>query len=148
MLEGVVEIDETLIGGANPNRHWNKKVPRCQVLGILERNGNLVCQVVPNTKQNTLEPIIETYVKKVNHSAKPKQYVNGEITTNSIESAWACLKRSIYGIYHQVSKEHLPKYVNEFTFRFNTRKHKVQETVELVLLSSVGKSLTYRELVN
>src|ERR1044072_1821798 len=137
---------------------------------MLERNGYLIAQVVPNTQQNTLEPLIDTYVKKgsnlysdelyrhsnflhqnfnhriVNHSAK--QYVNGEITTNSIESAWACLKRSIYGIYHQVSKEHLSKYVDEFVMRFNTRKHKVQKTFDLVLLSSVGKSLSYRELIS
>ncbi|MEG7979348.1 MAG: transposase [Mollicutes bacterium UO1] len=68
-----------------------------------------------------------------------KQYVNGKVSTNSIESAWACLKRTIYGIYHQVSKKHLPKYVDEFTLRFNARKYKTQESVELVFLSSIGK---------
>jgi transposase-like protein len=74
--------------------------------------------------------------------------VNGKASTNSIESAWACLKRGLYGTYHQVSRKHLPKYVAEFTFRFNTRKDKEQDRFDLVLLSAVGQSLSYRELVN
>jgi len=178
MLDGLIEIDETFVGGKNKNRHWNKKVPNSQgrswkdkvpVLGIIERNGNLITQIIPNTQQQTIEPIIKEKVKEessiytdewfaykdlnkwfnhqiVNH--RIKQYVNGNASTNSIESAWACLKRSIYGIYHQVSKEHLPKYIDEFTLRFNTRKYKVQETYDLGLLSSVGKSLSYRELIS
>jgi hypothetical protein len=73
MLGNVVEIDETFVGGKNGNRHKDKKVPNCQgrswidkvpVLGIIERNGNLICQVVPNTQQKTLEPIIKANIKK------------------------------------------------------------------------------------
>jgi len=177
MLDGVIEIDETFVGGKNKNRHWDKKVPNSQgrswkdkvpVLGIIKRNGNLITQVINNTQQQTIEPIIKAKVKDgsnvytdewfaykdlykwfdhqiVNH--RIKQYVNGKVSVNSIESSWACLKRSIYGIYHQVSKEHLPKYVDEFTFRFNTQKNKTQETFNLALLSAVGKSLSYRELI-
>ncbi len=176
MLDGSVEIDETFIGGKNGNRHWDKKVSNSQgrswkdkvpVLGILERSGNLITQVIPNTRQETIEPIIREYIKEssnvytdewfaykdlnkwfnhqiVNH--RIKQYVNGKATTNSIENVWSHFKRSI-NTYHQISKKHLPKYVNEFTFRYNTRKYKVQETFDLALLSSVGKSLSYRELV-
>lgn len=73
MLEGIIEIDETFIGGKNKNRHKDKKVPHCQgrnwkdkipVLGILERGGNLITRVVPNTQQKTLEPIIRASVKE------------------------------------------------------------------------------------
>jgi ISXO2-like transposase domain len=73
VLKDFVEIDETFIGGKNKNRHWDKKVPHSQgrswkdklpVLGMLEKNGNLVAQVVPNTKQNTIEPIIRENIKK------------------------------------------------------------------------------------
>jgi hypothetical protein len=58
------------------------------------------------------------------------------------------LKRGLYGTYHQVSKKHLSKYVDEFTMRLNTRKYEEQERFDLVLLASVGKRLTYQELTN
>ena len=82
----------------------------------------------------------------VNH--RIKQYVNGEATTNAIENVWSHFKRMIYSTYHWVSKRHLPKYVDEFTFRFNTREYKEQDRFDLVLLSSVGKRLSYRELIS
>ena len=177
VLNGVVEVDETFIGGKNKWRHWNKKVPRCQgrnwkdktpVMGMLERGGNLICQVIPNTQQKTLEPIVFANVRKganvytdewlgykdlyksfnhqwVNHSAK--QYARGEVTTNSLEGFWSHLKRGIRGTYHQISRKHTQKYVDEFVFRYNTRKYEEQERFDLAILSSVGKQMTYRELV-
>ena len=72
MLKNSVEIDETFIGGKNKNRHWDKKVPHSQgrswkdktpVLGMIEREGNLICQVIPNTQQGTLESLIRLNVK-------------------------------------------------------------------------------------
>ena len=72
-LEGVVEIDETLVGGSNPNRHWDKKVPNCQgrsavdktnIFGALQRNGYLIAQEVSNVKMKTLVPIIRENVKR------------------------------------------------------------------------------------
>jgi len=88
---------------------------------MLERNDKLVIQVIQNTQQNTVEPIIKFNNKQgsnvytdewhaykdlnrqfnhqiVNHSAK--QYVNEKAHTNSIENFWSHLKRGIYGTYH------------------------------------------------
>ena len=178
ILKGYVEVDETFIGGKNKNRHKDKKVPNSQgrswkdkvpVLGILERDGNLIAQVVQNTQQNTIEPIIKEKVKEgsnvftdewfaykdlskwfnhqiVNHSIK--QYVNGKATTNAIENVWSHLKRTITNTYHWISKKHLPKYVDEFTLRFNTRKYKERERFNFVLSAIVGKSLSYGELIS
>ncbi len=177
MLDGSVEIDETFIGGKNKNRHWDKKVPNSQgrswkdkipVLGILERGGNLITQVIPNTQQETIEPIIKTNVKEgsnvytdewfaykdlgkwfdhqiVNH--RIKQYVNGNASTNSVEGFWGHFKRGI-NTYHWISKKHTQNYANEFTFRYNTRKYEEQERFDLILLSAVDKSLSYRELIS
>lgn len=178
MLDGVIEIDEVFVGGKNKNRHWNKKMPNSQgrsckdktpVWGAIKRGGILIAEAITDNKQSTLIPLIRDNIKAgsniysdelpaykvlgkwfnheiVNHKAK--QYVNGKASTNSIESAWAPFKRMIYGVYHQVSKEHLPKYVDEFTFRFNTRKHTERERFDLALSLTVGKKLTYRELTS
>jgi len=180
MLKDLVEIDEAFIGGKNKNRHWNKKIPNSQgrswkdktpVLGMLERGGNLIAQVVSDTRQNTLEPAIRANIKKgsniytdewyrhsnlcktfnhqiVNHSVK--QYVKGKskISTNAIENFWSHLKRGVNGIYHWISKKHAPKYVDEFTLRFNTRRHHERERFDLLLSSVAGKNLTYQKLIN
>jgi hypothetical protein len=73
MLDGFVEIDETFIGGKNKNRHWDKKVSNSQgrswrdktpVWGAIKRGGEVIAQVVPNTKWETLEPIIKSNIEK------------------------------------------------------------------------------------
>lgn len=177
VLEGDVEIDETFVGGKNKNRHADKKVENSQgrsykdktpVLGMLQREGIVIANVVPDTKQKTVEPIIVEYVdkdavvytdewgaynklsekfshKRVNHGAK--EYVNGMAHTNGIENFWSHLKRGIDGIYHWVSKEHLQSYVNEYSLRFNTRTYTTQSRFDLVLCGSSDKRLTYKQLI-
>lgn len=66
--------------------------------------------------------------------------------TNGIENFWSHLKRGIDGIYHQVSKEHLQSYIDEFTLRFNTRKFTTQTRFDLILADVAGKRLTYEHL--
>lgn len=67
--------------------------------------------------------------------------------TNGIENFWSHLKRGIDGIYHQVSKEHLQAYVDEFTLRFNTRKFETKDRFNLVLSGVANKRLTYQKLI-
>lgn len=150
-LEGVIEIDETFVGGKNKNRHANKKVKQCQgraykdktpVLGIKERNGEVRAFVVSDTKAETIQPIVESQVEYgstvytdewwayknlhqfynhsiVNHAAR--EYINGEVYTNNLEGFWGQFKRSIIGIYHNVSKKHLQRYVDEAVYRHNVK---------------------------
>ncbi len=174
-LEGTVEIDETFVGGKNKNRHWDKKVNACQgrsfkdkipVFGILQRNGKLIAKVVNNTQSSTLLPLIKKYVKKgstiysdewsygdietdyihrnVNHGGKLYGY--GEVYTNTIEGFWGIFKRGMIAIYNKVSKKHLQKYVDEFVFRYNTRKICESERFNL-LLCGMEHRLKYKELI-
>lgn len=143
-LRNVVEVDETYIGGkfkgGKRGRGSQNKTP---VFGMLERSGKLIIMVVPNAKRRTLQPLILKNVQKgaqimsdewwaytklsskgyghgvVKH--KEKEYVRGNIHSNSVEGAWSLLKRSIRGIYHRPSREHLEKYCAEFQFKYNTR---------------------------
>jgi transposase-like protein len=180
-LEKEVQIDETLIGGSNPNRHKDKKVPRCQgrsavdktlVFGMIQKSGYLIAQEVPNAKMKTLVPIIRDNVKRgskiysdelyiysglgkyydhqiVNHSIK--EYVRidvwgNKITTNSIESVWNHFKNPIHGTYHNnISDKYLQNYIDEFTFRFNTRKWKKRDRIDFLISTVVGNNLTYQE---
>lgn len=150
-LEGVVELDETFVGGKNKNRHYDKKVPYSQgrsfkdktpVFGMLQRGGMVIAKVVPDTKAKTLRPFIDKYIsegstiytdewnygnieekyhhRNVNHGAHI--YGMGDIHTNTIEGFWSHLKRGIIGIYHNVSRKYLQLYVDEFSFRYNTRE--------------------------
>lgn len=173
-LEDVVQIDEAFVGGKNKNRHWDKKVAQCQgrsykdktpVFGMLQQKGRVVSKVVANTKAKTLQKEILKTVKKgstiysdewnygnllkwYNHAFvfhSKGVYANGDVTTNSIESFWAILKRGIIGIYHKVSKKHLQKYVDEFVFRYNIRNISLQDVFNHVLNNSHYR-LTYKDL--
>ncbi len=82
----------------------------------------------------------------VNHSAG--EYVRGSVSTNSIESVWAVMKRCIHGVYQQVSKKHLARYVDEFTFRLNdgdVKRHTLQRLDSFVTATGC-RIITYKEL--
>ena len=153
MLDGTIEMDETYLGGKIHNRHWRRPEFNTKqvVVGIKQRNGDLRFFHAEDAKKGTLARYIKENVsqdvevimtdelpaypgaivkagmkdvphKTVNHSAEI--YVDGDITTNGIESAFSLLKRGIIGSWHKVSAKHLPAYLEEMTFRFNRRNSK------------------------
>ena len=144
MLSGIVEIDETYIGGrrrgSKRGRGVEHKVP---VVGVVERDGGVRAQVTVNTKTAAVMQVARKYItidsvvntdqyrvyneltrqgydrRTVNHARK--EYVNGDDHTNTIEGFWGQMKRSINGTYHMVSPKYLQTYVDEFAFRYNLR---------------------------
>ncbi len=80
----------------------------------------------------------------VNHSAD--EFVRGNAHTNNIESFWALFKRGVVRIYHQLSNEHLVKYLNEFTFRFNNKELSEGSRFDVLLANSKGRS-DYKSLI-
>ena len=69
-----------------------------------------------------------------------------DVTSNSIESAFALLKRGVYGTFHSVSKKHLHRYLAEFSFRWNHRSKSDASRAFAIVKSAVGKRLTYKPL--
>lgn len=68
-----------------------------------------------------------------------------DIHTNTAESMFSLIKRGMYGVYHNVSKRHLHRYLAEFDFRYNTRKVDDGERLHQAVLGAIGKRLMYRE---
>lgn len=172
VLSGVVECDETYIGGkrkgSKRGRGGEHKVP---VFGMIERGGKLKAMVVENCKATSLQPQILYNVKNVNgvktklmtdefksyrsmgkyyhHQVichMKKIYAIGEVHTNTIEGFWSWLKKAIKGIFHWTSKKHLQRYVNEFVFKYNNRSLTNSEQL-VTILKSCKFRLKYKQLI-
>lgn len=174
-LTGIVEIDETYVGGKyhGPNGRGRALKNKEVVIGMKQRNGEVRFFHAIDASAASIAKFIETNISpdveavmtdewnaypkamieaKI-HGSKHKTikhksgiYVNGDITTNGVESAFSLLKRGIMGQFHWVSIEHLHRYLAEFEYRFNERKNpeRFQKTLQRM---TNAETMTYAELV-
>lgn len=174
-LGGTVEVDEAFIGGKETNKHASKRVNKGRgsvgkaiVVGIKQRDGVVIAKRVPDTTAPTLQSFITNNVARgstvytdsasyykslrgfrhdsVNHSVG--EYVKQQVHTNGIESFWALLKRSHYGIHHYMSHKHLHRYVNEAAFRHNTKTLGTMKFIDATIGQMNDRRLTYKDLIN
>jgi transposase-like protein len=169
-LRGTVECDETYVGGKP--RYRGQSLPgrgtrKTPVFAAVERQGRIRRQVVADVTGKTLRWAIREMVDekariitddfssydglasqfqgghhKIAHSTK--EYVRGDIHTNTVESSFALLKRGIMGIYHNVSKEYLHRYLWQFDFLWNLRKMNDGERVVAAIRAAEGRRLRYK----
>ncbi len=152
-LGGIVEVDETYVGGKDQWRHWDKKsggtgglaTGKTPVIGAVQRKGNVIARVLTNVTARTAELFVREVVSdKVSLLATDDwsgyerlkktypigsvdhskgQYVVGAVHTNTIEGFWSIFKRGVVGTFHKVSAKYMPLYVAEFQFRYNNRQN-------------------------
>lgn len=166
---GTVEADETYWGNERGKKKRRAYHHKMKIVSLVEREGDVRSFHIPHVNGHTLRPILRAQIAEearlmtddarvygplggifsfhgvVSHSAK--QYVDGDITTNSIESVFSLLKRGLNGTFHHVSEEHLQRYLHEFDFRYNLRASQGYNDVdrtEVCLRAISGKRLTYR----
>lgn len=168
-LLGVVEVDETLVGGKTKGKGRAYKGNKTWVAGAIQRGGKVRIERIPNIKKKTLHDFIARTVKDeaeaiytdelrsyigiedwdtrhetVNHSEE--QWVVGDVHTNSVEGVWSLFKRSLIGAFHKMSAKHMDRYLEEFEWRFNNRDNPDIFIDTLRRIMNTG-NLPYRKLV-
>ena len=171
-----VEVDETYWGNMKPKgsfKHFGTRGAgghhKMKVVTLVERGGkarslqfdtihggtlrdalrkHIAASATVHTDESSLyKPLYRIFAKHetVRHAAR--EYSRGDVTTNTVESYFAILKRGLVGTFHHVGEQHLHRYMKEFDFRYNTRSAlgiEDAERADLALKGISGKRLTYR----
>ncbi len=172
-LGGIVEADETYIGGKarNRTRRWQgvtktgRGADKTPVVALVERGGQVRSFRMANVTGYELKGAIRRNVDRTAHvytdsfksyaglgrefashetvNHAVDEWIRGDVHTNTVENFFSILKRGIDGIYHHVSEAHLPRYLAEFDFRYNQRHVSDGERTVAALAGAEGKRLTY-----
>jgi len=172
---GIVEVDETYVGGKHRAKdgekpRYGRATEKTPVVALVERGGRVRARrMVKPTKvelhtaiRETVDPSAAIHTdewrsyhgigeyfagghRTVTHS--DFEYARDGVHVNSAEGFFALLKRGIHGSFHHISVQHMPKYLNEFSFRWDLRKVDDSTRTEEAIKAVEGKRLMYREPV-
>ncbi|MGB6064785.1 MAG: IS1595 family transposase [Desulfomonilaceae bacterium] len=157
-------------GEGKPKNKRGRGTDKAPVLALVERNGNVVSKPIEHVDAKTLKGAIKEICHKDSYIMTDEwasytgigndfngghevvkhnegEFKRGNASTNTVESYFALLKRGVHGIFHHVSKHHLHRYCDEFSFRWNHRKIDDGERTIAVIKGSEGKRLSYKPLV-
>jgi transposase-like protein len=174
-MKGTIEVDELYVGGKPRYKGVSKPgkgSDRTPVVGIVQRGGDVRFRMMERvTSMNIASFIAENadlscrvitdeapvykFVGKhfegghevVTHSAKEYVRKGTDVHSNTVEGVFSLIRRGMMGTFHSVSRKHLPNYLNEFQFRWNTRKMDDGQRVSAAIKAIDGKRLQYRESV-
>lgn len=150
MLQGHVELDEAYVGGRHPGKRGRGAAGKTIVMGLKERGGRMIANVIPDVKKETLRQVVKQTVEPgsivstdelmsygllapdgykhgtVKHGEKEWQYYDYRHDawhhTNSVESFWKLFKASVRSTHIHVSAKWMDAYLGEFSFRSNHRE--------------------------
>ena len=178
LLVGTVEVDETYVGGkprivGHPDNRIGRGTKKTPVVAMVQRDGDVRFRMMERVTADNLANLIASNAsigarlitdelnayRKVGRefagghfvvTHQRRQYVvpGTDIHSNTVEGVFSLLKRGVMGTFHSVSKKHLPNYLNEFEFRYNTRKLDDGKRVAVAIRKVQGRRLEYRESVD
>lgn len=172
-LRGVVEVDETLVGGKRPRKKSNYRDNKAMVMGVIERGGKVRLEMASIKQKDLTREMAHDFLRRhtlpelarlitdehyayrgfadadtthetVHHGNK--EWARGDVHTNTVENVWSLLQRSIIGSYHKLSFKHLEAYLDELEWRFNNRQNPYLFRETLLKLLSAS-AMPYRNLI-
>lgn len=163
-LSGIVEADETYVGGKGHGKR-GRGTAKIPVVALIERGGRARSFKVDDVSARRIKGLIRDNVADTAHIMTDsfpsyrglgkefaghgvvdhsQEYVRGIIHTNFAESYFSLLKRGILGTFHHVSEQHLQRYLDEFNFRWSLRKISDGERTSQAIRNAEGKRLMLR----